>query len=156
MADELYTFSLSRGDIDAPNFYMSNLKLIERFIKYFKEKAAGLINIGDKSNLGQFDQTFVFGAELADNPSDETVKNFLKETEIEHAIIIGKNSIVKLAPREMECMRYLAVGQSIKQIAYSLGLSHRTIEFYISIAKKKTGYNLTHKLISEFISQKLL
>jgi DNA-binding CsgD family transcriptional regulator len=153
---EIYTFSMTRADFDAPNFYMNNLVLLERFSEYLKIQARDLINVPDNTNLAQFEQGFTISDRLTeDNLLEDKVKRFLAETALNRKVIKGKNGLIKLTPREIECLKHLALGKSVKQIAGFLDLSPRTIESYINKAKEKTGYTVRQKLINEFIRQKL-
>jgi DNA-binding CsgD family transcriptional regulator len=154
-AVELFGFSMTKRDVGAASFYINNMQLLERFIEYFKEKASDLIDTKDKSKLAYFGQSFNFYGESVDNVIDDKVMKFLNVTGIENNTFNGKEKILTLAPREIECLKYLALGKNVKQIASTLGLSPRTIEFYINKAKEKTGYTVRQELINEFVKQKL-
>ncbi|WP_416235182.1 response regulator transcription factor [Nitrospirillum sp. BR 11163] len=53
-----------------------------------------------------------------------------------------------LTPREAECLRLLARGESSKQIAHTLGLSSRSVDAYLGRARKKLGArNSTHAAV---------
>ncbi|MFC3908421.1 LuxR C-terminal-related transcriptional regulator [Legionella dresdenensis] len=72
---------------------------------------------------------------------------------------LKKNSIadkVSFSRREMDCIHLLLKGKRIKEIAYDLNLSPRTVETYINQLKEKLGcrdrINLTLKLQTLFNS----
>ena len=46
---------------------------------------------------------------------------------------------VHITPRQAECLFYLLRGKSYKEIAYTLGLSVRTVEDHISLLKDALG-----------------
>ena len=48
-----------------------------------------------------------------------------------------------LSSREMACVRLAAEGKRVKQIAYLLGLSEQTVNFYLSRARLKLGVRNT-------------
>ncbi|MEO8401961.1 MAG: helix-turn-helix transcriptional regulator [Gammaproteobacteria bacterium] len=51
----------------------------------------------------------------------------------------------KLSCREVQIIRYSAVGCSAKEIARLLGLEHRTVEAYVvNIRKKLSAKNIAH------------
>jgi DNA-binding CsgD family transcriptional regulator len=152
---EIYTFSMTKEDLDSSSFYITNLALLERFTEYFREKASDLIESEDVTKLAHFDQSIVFGNKSIDLILEDKVREFLEATALGREVMNTKNGFIKLAPREVECLEYLSLGNSVKQIASFLDLSVRTIEFYINNAKEKTGYKLRQKLINEFINQKL-
>lgn len=52
-----------------------------------------------------------------------------------------------LTCRQHECLYYLVQGNSAKQIGNILGLSYRTIEYYLNIQKKKFNCKNRQELI---------
>lgn len=44
-----------------------------------------------------------------------------------------------LTRREIECLRWLAQGESAKTAAFRLGITKKTVEHYIASAKHKLG-----------------
>lgn len=153
---ELFGFSMTRSYTDAANFYANNIKLFERFTQYFKAKASDLIDTKDKSKLAYFDHGLNFGSGLTDYSLENRLKNFLEETRIKnlHLLKNCRGGLVKLAPREIECLEYMVLGKSVKEIANVLELSPRTVEFYLAKAKQKTGYNVKQKLINKLLVKK--
>ena len=53
-----------------------------------------------------------------------------------------------LTRREAECVYFLLQGLTFKQIGKQLGLSHRTIEFYLKNLKIRMGYKDRHQLLA--------
>jgi DNA-binding CsgD family transcriptional regulator len=52
---------------------------------------------------------------------------------------------VKLSPREAECLKWAAKGKSFEDIGDILGLSARTVRFYLDLARHKLNcLNVTH------------
>lgn len=49
--------------------------------------------------------------------------------------------------RETECIAHLLKGKTIKATAHALGLSPRTVEFYLNNMKQKLGCNTKSKLV---------
>jgi DNA-binding CsgD family transcriptional regulator len=48
-------------------------------------------------------------------------------------------STPRLTPREVECLRMLADGESTKRIAYRLGISAKTVQHHVAAARTKLG-----------------
>ena len=62
----------------------------------------------------------------------------------------------KLAPREIECLRYIALGKSRAETADILGLRPNTIRFYLETARSKLcAVNATHA-VAKAISANLI
>jgi DNA-binding CsgD family transcriptional regulator len=58
---------------------------------------------------------------------------------------------VMLSRREVECVEYLVRGKSLKGIGKILGLSHRTVEFYLDNIKTKLSIHSKEELIDKAI-----
>jgi DNA-binding CsgD family transcriptional regulator len=59
-------------------------------------------------------------------------------------------------PREKECIYQLALGQTGKQIAEALGLSYRTVEFYLDNARSKLGLERRSEIIKTILAKPAL
>jgi len=55
--------------------------------------------------------------------------------------------------RELECLNYLVKGASAYDAALKLGLSKRTVEFYIRNIKEKIGINKMTEVVAKVISE---
>jgi len=53
-----------------------------------------------------------------------------------------------LSKRELQCIQYLVKGASAKDIAFTLGLSYRTVEIYIQNIKNKLNVRKTTEIIA--------
>ena len=60
------------------------------------------------------------------------------------------NQIALLSKREKECVSFLSKGCTDKQIAKQLGISPRTVETHLSIAKRKLSIATRAELITAF------
>lgn len=65
----------------------------------------------------------------------------------------GRFGIIRLSPRQTECLRLLARGKCIKEISRELNLSNRTVEKHIKVLQEKTGYSLKSDLVKVFNEQ---
>jgi len=148
---ECYCFAAKREDIWFPNFCLNNIPLLERFITYFQDRAKDLIDTSDKSKLAYFQQQFDFFNSPPEKILDQKIKTYLEETTLKSLQFKGKYGEVKLSARELECIQYLALGNSAKEIAALLDLSARTIESHLINIKQKTGYYSRSKLVTNFV-----
>lgn len=71
--------------------------------------------------------------------SEEYIHQYLQD--LQHKLILN--------PRELECVAFLGKGKTAKAIAQRLGLSHRTVEFYLDNAKNKLNCANSHELIAK-------
>ncbi len=65
-----------------------------------------------------------------------------------------KDKNITLSVRETECLHYLSLGNSVKEIASILDLSPRTIESYLNNTKQKTDYYSRSKLVTNVVESK--
>ncbi|MBR6897768.1 MAG: response regulator transcription factor [Lachnospiraceae bacterium] len=69
---------------------------------------------------------------------------------------IGCTKSSEFSPREFQIVRLLADGMSRQEIADELGISSRTVRFYIDELKAKTGHDDTMKMVADFVEKKLI
>ena len=71
-----------------------------------------------------------------------------KQPKRQTSYVLGeKFSNIYFTKRESECMLELLKGKSMKGIAEVLGLSSRTVEFYVKNMKRKVGCRTKFELI---------
>jgi len=58
--------------------------------------------------------------------------------------------------RELDCIQYLLKGASAYDVALKLGLSKRTVEFYIRNIKEKLGVSKMTEVVAKIISEELI
>lgn len=52
---------------------------------------------------------------------------------------------IHLAPREIDCLKWTAMGKTVQEVAQILGVGHRTARFYLELARHKLdAVNVTH------------
>ena len=118
---EAFAFATQKENERIINTYLTKLDFFKQFTYYFKEKAQSIIASAEKHKI-----ILPFHNKKPDLFDDDTVSPF--------AISPLSNILSK---RQMECCSLLLKGKTSKEIAASLGLSFRTVEFYISNIKIK-------------------
>ena len=142
---ECYMFNMESSVIQATNFYLNNIQLLEYGIDYFDIKAKDLIDTTDKTKLAYFKQKLNFNI----LSQKELILQQSKQFSLNAEIKTGKYS--KLSYRETECLHYLSLGNSMKEIGSILNLSPRTVEHHLNSIKQKTGLLYKSQLVREFI-----
>jgi DNA-binding CsgD family transcriptional regulator len=61
-----------------------------------------------------------------------------------------------LSPREQECLRLLAQGKRLKDVSAELGVAVKTIEKFVTSAKKKLGARTRDHMIAIAVTKGLL
>jgi DNA-binding CsgD family transcriptional regulator len=149
---EGYCFGMNIADEYAHQFYTKNIALLEHFCFYYHERTVDLINADDKKKRGYYQHQFNFSRISVEDKLSYKAEEFLLKTQLKRLTILGRNHEVRLSKRETECLRYLVLGKSAKEIARNLCLSHRTIEFYLKNIKDKTGYTSKTQIVSAYLA----
>lgn len=89
-------------------------------------------------------------------------RNFIKKPNSKNEgarFIAKKDQIISLSNREFQCVKLLAHGKRVKEIARYLEISHRTVEHYLMLVKEKTACNYHEQLVDfywVYVEQKSL
>lgn len=146
---ECFLFATTRNNASIVDFYMNERTLIEKFIYFFKEKAAPFI---DDSDLRRRTVLMPERELLAQAivPTVDNRKNFINQVETHKFSFCIGNEKFQFSKKETQCLCLSAYGNSAKQIARVLGISPRTVEDYLSNIKRKTNINDRAVLINSF------
>lgn len=147
---EAWHFATTREHYGIVNFYLNHIELLNRFIGYFHDKAACIV---DACDLGKRIVLKDRGSLFINNDNElhvNIVNNFISQTDIKRFQIKAENHTIYLSRREIECMLHLAKHRTTKDIAKRLNLSHRTVESYLSNIKKKTNCHTKSQLVELF------
>ena len=136
---ECYAFYMPYEGVGFHNFSLGNLPFLEHFCNYFNERAKDLIDSSDKTKLGVFDQIFKFDQTSQKGFLSKNIQKFLQETSLEKRNLKIREKDIFFTKRETECLEFLSLGKTTKEIARILDLSPRSVDFYFQNLKKKTG-----------------
>ncbi len=150
---EFYSFSLDINNSFPLNYYLENRNLLDHFSDYFNEKAKDIINCKNKKKLAIFEQQFNFSNKSEGDILAQNIEQFLLDTKIDRSFIKVNNKEIRLSKRESECLKYLAAHKSIKEIGKVLGISPRTVEYYLLNIKDKTGITKKSELLAQFLNK---
>lgn len=142
---ELFHFASNRQGGSAINFYLNYEDTLKRFIAYFKFKAAKLISTVEKQKI------IIPGFNENDKDSlinsSHNKEDFLNATSMDYSVLnIETKQIVNLNKIEMKCCYYSIAGKNVKEIANTLGLSHKSINKYLDNIRLKLGIYSKHQL----------
>lgn len=148
---EAYAFASTKEKTELTHFYLNNIKILDEFILFFKDKANSFIFPKDKKVY------IPHGLNLPAAPpiAEDKIKNFFEQTKVTKYFLAIKGNEINISEREAECLYYLSKGKAVKEIALLLKLSSRTIEANINNIKMKANAT-TSDLIEAFIKSKFL
>lgn len=145
---EVFHLSTTRDSQNTMEFCFNKKDLLQRFLHYFRDKISDLDIekapfIVDKSLSKVFtkiDTSEQGSKELAN------IEEFIKETSVDKFYLKTHGKFI--TRREAECLHYLALGKSCKEIAKILKISPRTVETYFIILKTKTHSTTKNELVT--------
>ncbi len=125
---------------------VNNLPLLKKFNSYFLSEISHLLKtvqdnmIDLPSELGAAYNKPPIGLQQATTCYDKAL--FYKSIGL-----LNHKQIAALTPRELDCLKCLHEGYSYREVAETLGLKTRTVEFYIENIKLKTDCNSRTELL---------
>lgn len=125
---EFFHFGATRDNHAAVNRCLENLDGLEKFILYFRDKAAKLLACATETKLHSPIKPILLDAKQGDACITH-----------QHRYLFNKT--IWLSRQETFCLFFYLRGKTIKNIAEIMRISARTIEEYINNIKKKTGLN---------------
>lgn len=147
-----FDFSAKPVDANAVNRFLSNIDAIEKFIDYFYQRAAKLLNQGNTQGIAYHTKdSNVWLSEAALNGSQEKL-SFLNAIDLTSR----SQSRIKLTKRESDCARILLLGGTAKSIAHALDISARTVETHLINLKQKLGCYSKVELVKRLHDLKLI
>jgi DNA-binding CsgD family transcriptional regulator len=136
---DFFDFASHKDNNQMNNLYLNNIDLMLRFIEYFKEKISLIVDFEDKKNV-LIPKKFTSFDEIprCENISLKKDSIFFNQSLDENKILY-KNEIFNLTHRELETLRLLSEGKTVKEISRSLRISHRTLDSHLQRVKIKFG-----------------
>lgn len=130
------------------NIYLNNLDIFKRFICYFKDKTAELLEAAATSRIilpKRKNQQIANVCLMQD-----AILIFKELTKINRYYVSPERSDIYLTKREMECLHWYVHDKTAEEVGMILGLSKRTVETHLLSAKNKTNYFKKGQLIRKF------
>jgi DNA-binding CsgD family transcriptional regulator len=146
---EGFYFATNKENADFANFCLNNISTFEHYVTYIKQKLSATSDkqIMDKISLPTIPkESFTQSVCL----SKDTEVSFLNKIQSNKIVLYKGASPITISKREIERLYYIAQGRSMKETAYFLCLSPRTVEDYLNKLKEKTGVHNKSGLINFF------
>lgn len=123
-------------------FVIENITFLKRFILYFKEQL-----YQNKKLSAAYAKTY--SNAITDKPLSIEQKTVQIDLPIKKYYLSGPFLNLPFSQREAECLKYLHLGKSSKEIGRLLKLSPRTIESYVNNIKQKTNCQTLTELLNK-------
>lgn len=151
---EIFSFAINQDNRSIIDWYLNNIDVLEKFILHFTNSSKQLIQLCDKNKL-EYSNNFT-SREIIYNEKNSATDNkqeFLNE--IYNAKYDGNkiSAIFRKDTQQMRCVKLLANGLMIKEIANQLGLSPKTVEHYLSNVRRLVGAKNSKDLVAIYYTQ---
>jgi len=142
---EFFHFGSDTKDPAIVNFYLNAMDIFKKFILYFKDKAWDIIEGLGKYRIVLPSKEGQAKEEAESNDKWERINELM---DISRYFISESRSDIYLTKREMECLKWHQSGKTAEEIGIILGISKRTVEFYLGNIKMKINCFNKKKLFS--------
>ena len=140
---EAYAFaSVDKKNVKAIYIYLFEKEVIERFILYFKDKLFPLVLPVQSQILIPYKLDF-----FSELPKKNYYDEYVKETDVKNFYIRHNSEDIKLTKRQEECLSLFVQHKGVKEIGGILGLSEKTVEFYLRKIVQKLKCQTKRQLI---------
>lgn len=148
--NEIYFDSYSFGSKknNTHDTYINNIDSFLRFIPFFHEKAAALIEKANKQLIVPSNSLKDVSLQKIMNLNSCNEKeNFISSITLSKSCFKTSSGFITLTKREVECLHHLSCGKNRKEIGILIGLSPRTVDTHLEKAKNKLGCFTSAELI---------
>ena len=132
---EGFAFATRQGNDSVINTYFNNIDLLLNFTRIFKSQANGLIERSEQNK---------FTLPVAQRAENLKILDTLSSA----LTLLTDTGEVKITIKELEALRLLCRGLTIREIAQQLKRSPRTIEMHLNYLKTKLGCKKKSQLIA--------
>lgn len=147
---DFFHFASNSNSNSINQIYLANLDLLNTFISYFNDKVSSsrqLLTYTDiKYNIDSINSKFAIKSNDIFLLNETDRIQFLKNLQEKSPSLIGE---FKFTKRELDCLRYLVQGKTSREISEILGITKRTVEFYLANIKSKLYVSKKSKLIEK-------
>ncbi len=140
-----YGFGVIKETTSIFNFYLNAIPILRDFIKYYEYHASELIEYTKQNNriiMPYYSEKKIRNCERFEEMLNISKLDFSIEAE-KNISFDGKS----MTSRELECLRLVSQGYTMKNIARKLEISHRTVEQHLRNIKDKLGLNTKNQLV---------
>ena len=133
---KFFGFAAKKYTPALPSLYLNNLTLLNSFFDYYFATQKEQMSQIDLARLRGHDAFYKrqYGHDC--HPTPEAFSAFLKQLGLSRELLIAARS---LTVREKEVLLFFVDGSTAQETGEELGLSFRTVQFYLENVKSKLG-----------------
>lgn len=144
--EEHFNFATTNDNSQMNNFYMHHIEILERFIIYFKSKAAKLIELSQNQVIS-LKEVGTIRSSLQSEEFYRDIDFFFENTQIKNIEIYVNSVKVEINYTLAQTAYFLLKGFSYKEIAKNMYVSLKTIEARLAKLRKLTDTKNKSELI---------
>lgn len=145
---DLFIYASMPGNNDVVNFYLNNIDILEKFKFYFKDKANKLIEKSNKNKILVANHMWSnFGRDENQQLSNINKQQLNDQLTSKHYALHVNHQEILITKRELDVLRSLSCGGTLKEAARAIGLSYRTVESYLDNIRYKLGIHKRSEII---------
>lgn len=133
---EFFGFSGNQKTSSIQNLYLNHAQILRSFATHFKKELAPILKIMEEESCSLIDlkgKDFFCRDLIHPGVLLERREGYYKDLGLAKEI----EKVATLSLMERQCLKLLVQGKSAKETAKKIGLSYRTIEFYLENTKRK-------------------
>ncbi|MDP1724121.1 MAG: helix-turn-helix transcriptional regulator [Alphaproteobacteria bacterium] len=147
---DAWFFGASNNNTQILNVYNNHFDLIEKFIVYFQATTKDLLKVDNPENHFTYRNNLSLSLKNTNNCTELDFKNFLEAINLKKLPLNLQDKQVNCTQKELQTIKLLSEGLTIKEISNFLERSPRTIESQIYDLKEKMNLFSTQKMIHHF------
>ncbi len=151
---ERYFFGGTRDNTQVNYIYLNKLDLLKRFIIYFKEMAAPLINKATETKI--IIPPVICNSEDENFYNDSVIQEFLDEIQVKKVCVRVQGQDIYITQNDAKILSLMKCGYSSKAISQEIGLKQKTVEIYRDKLKEKLNQYSRSNLMAVANSNGLL
>lgn len=152
---DIFSFASSIENKHVNNLYLNHLRLIKRFIIFFRLNAKDTIEYANQ-HLYQLNNKLELYTQCNEAEKRDLIDNIRKKIQPRKAFIKTLyTKKISLTEREVSYLIMLLDGKSMLSIAEELGISQRSVESCFETIKSKTGYSTKAELLTAFFESQI-
>ncbi|MCF6776715.1 LuxR C-terminal-related transcriptional regulator [Thiotrichales bacterium 19X7-9] len=144
---EMFQFGVIESNCHMMNFYINHLKLLRRFITYFKNELVPNLQL-EKEKLLITPYLIQENVKHQIDNDNQRFNQFLNQTKIKAFNLEGQYHGISLTARELDCLYEIGKGFTMKEVAKNFNISPRTIETHLNHIKDKLSLTTKSDLIN--------
>ena len=163
---EMWSFVTNKENNQFRQLYLRHMDFFEWFVDYFIQNGSELLDCSNRDKLAILDTDQLIYSESTEqefevissllNDIKGKYEKLLKVPSYKSLLMTIKDRQVSITKRELDCLKLIARGMTMKETATMLQITPRTVEEHTRKIRVKARLNSTSQIIQEILNNKHL